>query len=49
VLEGPFASTWRAGKPATQGFRKGTLPGGDKLKELHRLLAAAAGISDATP
>lgn len=49
VLEGPFAPSWRAGKPATQGLRPGTLPGSDKLKELYRLLVAAASTSESPP
>jgi CRISPR-associated protein Cmr6 len=46
ALAGPFAPSWRAGKPATQGLRQGAVPGSDKLKELHRLLVAAAGTSE---
>jgi CRISPR-associated protein Cmr6 len=49
VLASAFASAWRIGKPATLGLRPGVMPGGDKLKDLHRLLVAAAESSEDKP
>ena len=49
VLAGAFASAWRVGKPATPGLRPGVMPGGDKHKDLHRLLVEAAESSEDKP